>query len=117
MAETFSVKAILSAADKGFTSTMKSASNYVDNMKSTLSNGIGFGVMMAAGQTAFNALINGASGLVGGMNDASAAWKTFQGNMEMNGKSASEIKAIKDELQDYATQTIYSASDSGMGRF
>lgn len=111
MAETFSVKAILSAADKGFTSTMKSASNYVDHMKSTLSSGIGFGVMMAAGQTAFNALINGASSLVGGMNDASAAWKTFQGNMEMNGKTASEIKAIKDELQDFAEQTIYSSSD------
>lgn len=111
MAETFSVKAILSAADKGFTSTMKSASNYVDNMKSTLSNGIGFGVMMAAGQTAFNALINGASVLVGGMNDASAAWKTFQGNMEMNGKSASEIKAIKDELQAFAEATIYNSSD------
>ena len=111
MAETFSVKAILSAADKGFTSTMKSASNYVDHMKSTLSSGIGFGVMMAAGQTAFNALINGASGLVGGMNEASAAWKTFQGNMEMNGKSASEIKAIKDELQAFAEATIYSSSD------
>lgn len=111
MAETFSVKAILSAADKGFTSTMKSASNYVDHMKSTLSSGIGFGVMMAAGQTAFNALINGASGLVGGMNEASAAWKTFQGNMEMNGKSASEIKAIKDELQEFAEATIYSSSD------
>ena len=111
MAETFSVKAILSAADKGFTSTMKSASNYVDHMKSTLSSGIGFGVMMAAGQTAFNALVNGASGLVGGMNDASAAWKTFQGNMEMNGKSASEIKAIKDELQAFAEETIYSSSD------
>ena len=111
MAETFSVKAILSAADKGFTSTMKSASGYVSNLKSTLTSGIGFGVMMAAGQTAFNALINGASGLVGGMNDASAAWKTFQGNMEMNGKSASEIKAIKDELQAFADATIYSSSD------
>lgn len=111
MAETFSVKAILSAADKGFTSTMKAASGYVDNLKSTLTSGIGFGVMMAAGQTAFNALINGASGLVGGMNDASAAWKTFQGNMEMNGKSASEIKAIKDELQAFAEATIYRSSD------
>lgn len=111
MAETFSVKAILSAADKGFTSTMKSASGYVSNLKSTLTSGIGFGVMMAAGQTAFSALINGASGLVGGMNDASAAWKTFQGNMEMNGKSASEIKAIKDELQAFAEATIYRSSD------
>ncbi len=111
MAETFSVKAILSAADKGFTSTMKSASGYVSNLKSTLTSGVGFGVMMAAGQAAFNTISNGVTGLVGDLNSSSAAWKTFQGNMEMTGKSADQIKAVKNELQDYATQTIYNASD------
>ena len=80
MAESYSVKAILSAADKGFTSTMKSASGYVDNLKSTLTSGLGFGVMMAAGQKAFDTLSNGVGGLIGGMNEAGAAWKTFQGN-------------------------------------
>lgn len=111
MAETFSVKAILSAADKGFTSTMKSASGYVDNLKSTLTSGVGFGVMMAAGQAVFNTISNGVTGLVGDLNSSSAAWKTFQGNMEMTGKSVDQIKAVKNELQDYATQTIYNASD------
>lgn len=111
MAESFSVKAILSAADKGFTTAMKSASGYVDNLKNTLTSGIGFGVMMAAGQKAFDAVSNGVTGLIGDMNDASAAWKTFQGNMEMNGKAADEIKSIKNELQDFAEQTIYSSSD------
>lgn len=111
MAESFSIKAILSAADKGFTSTMKSASGYVDNLKSTLTSGIGFGVMMAAGQKAFDAVSNGVTGLIGDLNDAGAAWKTFQGNMEMNGKTADEIKAIKGELQDFAEATIYSSSN------
>lgn len=111
MAESYSVKAILSAADKGFTSTMKSASGYVDNLKSTLTSGLGFGVMMAAGQKAFDTLSNGVGGLIGGMNEAGAAWKTFQGNMEMNGKAADEIQSIKSELQDFAERTIYSSSD------
>lgn len=111
MAESYSVKAILSAADKGFTAAMKSASGYVDNLKNTLTSGIGFGVMMAAGQKAFDAVSNGITGLIGDMNDASAAWKTFQGNMEMNGKAADKIKSIKNELQDFAEQTIYSSSD------
>lgn len=111
MSDSFSVKAILSAADRGFTSTMKAASGYVDNLKSTLTSGIGFGVMMAAGQAAFNTISNGVTGLVGDMNSASAAWKTFQGNMEMTGKSADQIKAIKGELQDFAEATIYSSSD------
>ena len=111
MAETFSVKAILSAADKGFTSTMKSASGYVSNLKSTLTSGVGFGVMMAAGQAAFNTISNGVTGLVGDLNSSSAAWKTFQGNMEMTGKSADQIKAVKNELQDFAEATIYNSSD------
>lgn len=111
MAESFSIKAILSAADKGFTSTMKAASGYVDNLKSTLTSGVGFGVMMAAGQTAFNTISNGVTGLVGDLNSSSAAWKTFQGNMEMTGKSADQIKAVKNELQDFAEATIYSSSD------
>lgn len=111
MAESFSIKAILSAADKGFTSTMKSASGYVDNLKSTLTSGVGFGVMMAAGQAAFNTISNGVTGLVGDLNSSSAAWKTFQGNMEMTGKSADQIKAVKNELQDFAEATIYSSSD------
>ena len=111
MAESFSIKAILSAADRGFTSTMKAASGYVDNLKSTLTSGIGFGVMMAAGQAAFNTISNSVTGLVGDLNSSSAAWKTFQGNMEMTGKSADQIKAIKGELQDFAEATIYSSSD------
>lgn len=111
MAESFSIKAILSAADKGFTSTMKAASGYVDNLKSTLTSGVGFGVMMAAGQAAFNTISNSVTGLVGDLNSSSAAWKTFQGNMEMTGKSADQIKAVKNELQDFAEATIYSSSD------
>ena len=111
MAESFSIKAILSAADRGFTSTMKAASGYVDNLKSTLTSGIGFGVMMAAGQAAFNTISNSVTGLVGDLNSSSAAWKTFQGNMEMTGKSADQIKAVKGELQDFAEATIYSSSD------
>ena len=46
----FSVKAILSATDKNFSSTMKSALGYTNNLKSTLTSGIGFGAMMAIGQ-------------------------------------------------------------------
>ena len=111
MAESFSVKAILSAADKGFTATMKAASGYVDNLKSTLTSGIGFGVMMAAGQKAFDVVSNGVTGLIGDMNTASAAWKTFEGNLEMNGKAEKDIKSIKNELQDFAEATIYSSSD------
>lgn len=51
------------------------------------------------------------SELVAGLNESSAAWKTFQANMQMNGKTADEISKIKGELKDFAEQTIYSASN------
>lgn len=107
----FSVKAVLSAVDKNFSSTMKSALGYTNNLKDTLTSGIGFGILTGVGQKAFASLSGGVSGIISDMGDASAAWKTFEGNMTMNGTVASEIQDIKKELQDFATQTVYSASD------
>lgn len=45
------------------------------------------------------------------LNSSQKAWKTFEGNLQAFGRSAEEIKAAKDEMQDFATKTIYSASD------
>ena len=45
------------------------------------------------------------------LNSSQKAWKTFEGNLQAFGRSADEIKAAKEEMQDFATKTIYSASD------
>jgi putative antireceptor protein len=45
------------------------------------------------------------------LNSSQKAWKTFEGNLQAFGRSAEEIKAAKNEMQDFATKTIYSASD------
>lgn len=111
MADTYSIKAILSAKDAGFTIRMNNARSTLANLKSTVTSGIGFGVMMGAGQKAFDVISSGVSGIISDLGEASSTWKTFQGNMEMTGKSADEIKNVKKELQDFATATIYSASD------
>lgn len=111
MAESFSVKAIFSAQDKGFTSAFKSAMGTVSNLKSTLTSGIGFGIMAGIGQKAFGAVTSSIGGMVSELNSSSAAWKTFNGNMSMVGKGADEIASVKKELQEFAEDTIYSASD------
>ena len=49
MAESYSVKAILSAQDKNFSSVMKSCQGYANNLKTTLTGGLGFGAMAAIG--------------------------------------------------------------------
>ncbi|WP_225418435.1 phage tail protein [Lacticaseibacillus daqingensis] len=50
-------------------------------------------------------------GLLGDLNEASKAWQTFDGNMKNLNMPDAQIKATKKELQEYAQETIYSASD------
>lgn len=107
MAEGFSVKAVLSAVDRGFTSTMKSALSSVKSLAST----VGSGMIMGAGMAAFNKLTGAASGLVKEVDASNAAWKTFSGNIGMLGKNSKEIESVKKELQSFAEQTVYSSSD------
>lgn len=111
MAEIHSIKAILSASDRGFSSAFKSAQSSAERLKSTLTSGLGFGIMTGIGQKAFSAITSGISGVTGELNESSAAWKTFNGNMQMIGKGTKSITKTRDELQDFATKTIYSASD------
>ena len=111
MAESFSVKAILSAKDANFSSTFKKAINSANQLKETITSGFGFGIMMGAGQKAFSVISGGIGNMVSEMGNASAAWKTFQGNMSMNGKPQAEIADIQSSLQNFAADTVYSASD------
>ena len=109
--DSYTVKAILSAVDKGFTSTMKQAERTCQSLSDRVKSGLGFGVLTGIGSQAFSSLTNGVSGLVSEMNSSNVAWKVFEGNMGMLGKGAGEIQNIKTELQDFAQASIYSASD------
>lgn len=53
----------------------------------------------------------GIHGMIEELNSSSKAWQTFEGNMKQMGSSPSEIAKAKSSMQDYATKTIYSASD------
>ena len=111
MAESYSVEAILSARDAGFTAGMKAAQKSTESLGSILKKGIGFGAFAAAGGKAVSAVTNNLSGLVAGMNESSATWKTFTGNMTIAGKSTKQITKVRKNLQKFAEQTIYSSSD------
>lgn len=107
----FTVKAILSAVDKNFSSTFQKANSTIDSLSGKIKSGLGFGILTGIGQQAFAKVTSGISGMVGELNNSSKAWKTFEGNMGMLGKSKKEIAQVRGELQDFATKTIYSASD------
>ncbi|WP_040473419.1 tape measure protein, partial [Lactobacillus gigeriorum] len=54
---------------------------------------------------------NGIRSLISDMSESNATWKTFEGNMHQLGASGSQINSAKADMQKFAQQTIYSASD------
>lgn len=111
MAESYSVKATLSATDNGFSSTLKNATSATETLGERIKNGFNFGFLIGAGQQAFSTLVSGAKDLIGEIDSSNAAWQTFAANMSIIGKSESEINSVKKELQSFAEQTVYSSSD------
>lgn len=119
MAETYSVQAILSVQDKNFSSSMEKALSATNSLEAGAGKSmLGMSKAFAVGQVAASAIIgtlkmvsSGIGAITGEMNDNAKAWAMFEGNMQMIGKSEAEISKVKTSLQDFATQTIYSASD------
>ena len=54
---------------------------------------------------------SGIRSMLGELNEASTSWQTFEGNMHQLGASDTQIAKAKAEMQQFAQQTIYSASD------
>lgn len=54
---------------------------------------------------------SGVRSMIGELNEASTSWQTFEGNMHQLGASDTQISKAKADMQKFAQQTIYSASD------
>lgn len=114
MAESFSVKAILSAQDKGFKSAFGAATKSVKELKSTLMGGIGFGAMMAIGQKAVSVVSGSLSGLTKETISTSDAMQKLQQAMRFSGYAEDEIQRIAGAtgtLKTYADKTVFSLQD------
>lgn len=114
MAESFSVKAILSAQDKGFKSVFGAATKSAKELKSTLMGGIGFGAMMAIGQKAVSVVSGSLSGLTKETINTSDAMQKLQQAMRFSGYAEDEIQRIAGvtgTLKTYADKTVFSLQD------
>lgn len=111
MAESFSVKAVLSAQDKNMSSTFKKVLGTTDSLGSRLKSGIGFGALMSIGGGAVRFLGNEMRNLMSEVNETNSAWKSFSNNMSMSGMSQKQIRATKKDLQAFAVKTVYSSKD------
>lgn len=115
----FSVRAVLSAVDKNFASTMKSALGYTNNLKDTLTSGIGFGAMMAIGQSAVQTVMGEMSSLSKETIETSDSMYKLQAAMRFSGYEEKEIQRIAGAtgtLKTYADKTVFSLQDV-MGTF
>ena len=116
--KTYTVEALLKATDAGFTKTLKGAAVMMGGLGKGANKTSSMFKSMFGANLASSALVgglrmakNGVVSMVSELNSSNIAWKSFEGNMKIMGKSTSEITNAKKEMQDYATQTIYSASD------
>lgn len=109
--ENYKVNVTLSANDKNLSKTLSSVTKQSDSFLSKLKNSAVFGAFASVGASAMHTVTSAISETISELSSSNVAWKTFEGNMQMLGQSSSEINKAKKALQQYATQTIYSASD------
>lgn len=102
--------------------SMTKASSKMTEFRDSVSKPIGGGggmfKSMLGAQLVGNVVSSGMSmaqnaigGLMGDLDESSKAWQTFNGNMEQLQMPTKDIAAAKADMQDFATKTIYSASD------
>ena len=72
---------------------------------------LGANLIGSALSSGVGVITSGIRDMASELNSSQKAWKTFEGNLQAFGRSSDEIKKAKDEMQDFATKTIYSASD------
>nr|DAT81029.1 MAG TPA: tail tape measure [Caudoviricetes sp.] len=118
MSDSYSVSATLSAKDQGFTSTLKAGIGTLDLLTakaaksgSVFKSVLGANVIGSGITKGLSLVSTGVRSLVSDLDESSKAWQVFQGNMEQLKMPTKDIQAAKKDMQQFAVQTIYSASD------
>lgn len=118
MSDSYSLAATLSAKDQGFTSTLKAGIGTLDSLTakaaksgSVFKSVLGANVIGSGITKGLSVVSTGVRSLVSDLDESSKAWQVFQGNMEQLKMPTKDIQAAKKDMQQFAVQTIYSASD------
>lgn len=84
------------------------ASKSSNSMFKSMTGGVVVGNLISKGMGLAG---SGIRSMLGELNEASTSWQTFEGNMHQIGASNTQIARAKSDMQKFAQQTIYSASD------
>ena len=113
MAESYSVTAKLSAQDKNFSSTFRSAQGAADSLAGRLKSGLGFGVLAGIGMKAATMVTGAVRNMAAGVIDAG---KTFDASMSQvaatMGTSVEEIQDLRSFAQEMGATTAFSATQA-----
>ena len=125
MAESYTVEAVLTAVDKSMGSTLNGLQKAINGLEKTSS---AFDTIADKSSSMFKSMLGanlassfitnmvgtvktGFGEMIGELNSSKKAWDTFDGNLSKLGWGKDQINQAKEAMQDYATKTIYSASD------
>lgn len=92
-------------------SVLNGLGNTGNKIGSVFKNVLGANLVSSAITTTIGSITSGVRGLYSELNESNKAWQMFDGTMQAFGKSSKEISTARAEMQDYATKTIYSASE------
>ncbi|AGS05870.1 tail length tape-measure protein [Streptococcus phage Javan284] len=100
---------------KSLKSTLLSLGDGANKIGSSFKSLLAANVVGSALMSGIGALKGGLTSMYGELSSNTKAWKTFEGNLTQvwgaSEETSKKISQVKSTLQDYATQTIYSASD------
>ena len=112
-AESYSVKAVLSAVDSNFSSTMKSCSDTAERLRSTISSGLGFGAMAAIGGKAVTAV---GSALKSVTTSAVSSGMSFENAMSsvaaISGATGTNFDKLSAKAEQMGASTKYTATEA-----
>lgn len=109
----YSVKAVLSAADRGFTSTLNNAGRSIDTLSGKISSGLGFGILTGIGQKAFDTIAGGAKSLVSSVISTGMAFESSMSNVRaLSGATGADFEALSAKAQEMGAKTKFSASEA-----
>lgn len=114
-AGSYSVKAVLGAVDKNFTSSFQKARESISGINKAVS-GIGFGIMTGAGMAAFNTVASAAKGFVGDIYNVGSSFETATSQISATMQQPKEeIQDIIDKARELGASTKYTATEAAEG--
>lgn len=116
MADSLSLKAILSADGSQMSSTFSQIAGQVGGLQKTLMGGIGFGVMSAIGSKAVDLVAGGVRAMSSTVMDSGMSFEAAGSQIAATmGKSKSEITKIIDEASRLGATTSFTATQAAEG--